>query len=300
MPAARGKRTLDARPGTRPPSPPVGIGFKPGHYRAILETRPPVEWFEVHAENYMVAGGPALRQLEAIRALCPVSLHAVGLSLGSPGPVDTVHLRRLGRLIDHIQPTLVSDHLAWCRDGDVYLPDLLPLPYTEEALGVVCDNVSRVQDAIDRTILIENPSAYLRHRDADMGEAEFLAALARRSGCGILLDVNNLYVSAANVGLDADAYLAALPQAIVGEIHVAGHKTESGPAGTVLIDDHGSPVADAVWRLYRGAVGRFGPIPTLVEWDSAVPPLETLVAEAAKARAVIAHSTQPAAHDHAA
>lgn len=268
----------------------AGIGLKPVHVGEILQTRPAVGWFEAHPENYMVPGGPALRQLASVRAHYPLSFHAVGLSLGSDGAFDDHHLRRLKRLIDRFQPVLVSDHLAWCRDGDVYLADLLPLPYTEEALAVVADNVARVQDALKRPILIENPSSYLRARHADMDESAFLAALAARSGCGILLDVNNLYVSAMNVGLDAHAYLAALPADAIGEIHLAGHKTEGGATATVRIDDHGSPVADAVWELYRETIALFGPRPTLVEWDTDVPPLDRLLAEAAKADAVLERS----------
>jgi len=286
--------------GFEPVPPSVGIGFKPVHFDAIVETWPDVGFLEVHPENYMVGGGPALRQIEALGERYPLSLHAVGLSLGSPGPVDPSHLDRLRRLVDRFRPALVSDHLSWCREGEVYLPDLLPVPYTEEALSVVSDNVSRVQDALGRTLLIENPSLYLRPKANDMDEIDFLQALCEKSGCGILFDVNNLYVSAANLGFDADAYLQAVPKDAVGEIHLAGHKTEAGRSGPILIDDHGSTVADPVWSLFSRVVECLGPKPTLIEWDTDVPPLETLVTEAAKARAVMAPLMQSDRDDHAA
>lgn len=265
----------------------VGIGFKSLHCGELIETRPPVGWLEAHPENYMVAGGPRLAQLETVRADYPLSLHAVGLSLGSTEPVDPGHLARLRRLIDRFEPILVSDHLSWSGTGGVLLPDLLPLPYTDEALDVLCDNVGRVQDTLRRPILVENPSLYLRPASSTMTEAEFLGALAGRSGCGILLDVNNLHVSTTNLGGDAEAYLAALPAGGVGEIHLAGHKAETIAGTTILIDDHGSTVAPPVWTLYQRAVDRFGPLPTLIEWDTDVPPLETLVTEAAKAAAIL-------------
>lgn len=241
-----------------------------------------------------------MRQLEAMGEIYPLSLHAVGLSLGSTGPVDAGHLDRLRRLVDRFQPALVSDHLSWCREGDVYLPDLLPMPYTEEALVVVSDNVSQVQDILGRAILIENPSTYLKPKHADMEESEFLNALCRRCGCGILFDVNNLYVSAANVGLDADAYLSSISKDDIGEIHLAGHKTETGPEGIILIDDHGSTVADPVWNIFRRAIEALGPKPTLIEWDNDVPPLEILVGEAEKAAAVIEQVLERGANEHAA
>jgi len=300
MPTAPSKGSHQSPWGLGPVPACVGIGFKPVHFDGIAETRPDVGFLEIHPENYMVGGGPALRRLEVMGERYPLSLHAVGLSLGSPGPVDPDHLKRLCRLAERFRPVLVSDHLSWCREGDVYLPDLLPVPYTEEALGVVSDNVSRVQDALGRAILIENPSLYLRPKVNDMDEVEFLGALSEKSGCGILFDVNNLYVSAANLGFDADTYLQSIPKDAVGEIHLAGHKTETGPSGPILIDDHGSTVADPVWSLFARAVECLGPKPTLIEWDSDVPPLETLVAEAAKARAVMAPWMKTDRDDHAA
>lgn len=286
--------------GFEPVTAAVGIGFKPVHFDDIVETRPDAGFLEIHPENYMVDGGPALRQLEAMGERYPLSLHAVGLSLGSPGPVDSSHLERLRRLVDRFRPVLVSDHLSWCCEGDVYLPDLLPVPYTEEALSIVSDNVSRVQDTLGRTILIENPSLYLRPKDSDMSEIDFLKALCKRCGCGILFDVNNLYVSAANLGFDADAYLRAVPKDAVGEIHLAGHTVEDKPSGPILIDDHGSTVADPVWSLFDRAVESLGPRPTLIEWDTDVPPLDVLVAEAVKARAVMAPLIGSERDDHAA
>ena len=300
MAVSPSKKTPALSSGFNPVPPCVGIGYKPVHFDGILNTLPNVGFLEAHPENYMVAGGPALRQLEAMGEVYPLSLHAVGLSLGTSGPVDADHLDRLHRLVDRFQPALISDHLSWCRDGEVYLPDLLPMPYTEEALTVVSDNVSHVQDVLGRPLLIENPSTYLKPKHADMDEAEFLNALCRRSGCGILFDVNNLYVSAANVGLDVESYLAAMSKDVVGEIHLAGHKTETGVEGTVLIDDHGSTVADPVWDLFSRAAEHLGPIPTLIEWDTDVPPLEILVGEAEKATNLIKKSLKSESNDHAA
>ena len=280
MAVAPSKKPPALSSGFEPVPPCVGIGFKSVHFDGILETLPTVGFLEAHPENYMVAGGPALRQLEVMGDAYPLSLHAVGLSLGSPGPVNAGHLDRLRQLVDRFQPALISDHLSWSRDGEVCLPDLLPMPYTEEALAVVSDNVSHVQDVLGRSLLIENPSTYLRPKHADMDEDEFLNALCRRSGCGILFDVNNLYVSAANVDLDSEAYLAAMSKDVVGEIHLAGHKIESGAEGTVLIDDHGSTVSDPVWDLFFRAVEHLGPIPTLIEWDTDIPTLNTLIQQA--------------------
>lgn len=284
MPADNGKSPAGGD-GHAPIPTLVGVGLRPAHYASILEARPTIDWFEVHPENFMIAGGPSLAILEKVRTTHPLSFHAVGLSPGSHRTPDAEHLRRFRHLIDRFRPALVSDHLAWSSDGDVCLPDLLPVPYTSDALDRVAANVGRIQDTLGRSILIENPSLYLRHVRAEMDETEFLAALASRTGCGVLLDVNNVYVSAMNLGFDAEAYIERLPFGIVGEIHLAGHKTEAGPHGTVRIDDHGSAVADPVWRLYERAIRRFGAVPTLIEWDTDVPALDVLVAEAAKAKA---------------
>src|SRR5262247_3075684 len=257
----------------------AGIGLRASHMRELLARRPAVPWVEVHAENYM-ADARALASLESVRRDYPVSLHGVGLSLGSAGPLDRHHLDRLRGLADIVEPCLVSEHLSWSTSGGAYLNHLLPLPYTLETLAVVAEHVVQAQEALGRRILIENPSSYLRFRHSSMGEAEFLAELTQRTGCGILCDVNNLHVSACNVGLDADAYLGMLPAPAVGEIHLAGHAVNDADGRTILIDDHGSPVALAVWALYRKALARIGPVPTLVEWDTDLPELDVLLGEA--------------------
>jgi hypothetical protein len=257
----------------------AGIGLRAPHIAEVLATRPALSFLEVHSENYM-GGGPGLRQLEAIRAHYPLSLHGVGLSLGSADGLDADHLDRLRMLVERIEPALVSEHLSWSVAGGVYLNDLLPLPLTEEALDVVCRNVETMQAALKRRVLVENPSTYLRFRQSTIPEPEFLTELARRTGCGLLCDVNNIYVSAENFGLDARAYLDALPPAAVGEMHLAGHFRGERAGRTLLIDDHGAPVAEAVWDLYRHASARFGHAPTLIEWDSKLPALPILLAEA--------------------
>jgi uncharacterized protein (UPF0276 family) len=257
----------------------TGIGLRPPHYQQILRERPRVGWFEVHSENYFGAGGQPLRYLERIRDAYPLSLHGVGLSLGSTGPLDNEHLRHLGDLISRIQPGLVSEHLSWGRVGSRHLNDLLPLPYTEEALDVVCDHIDEVQERLHRQILIENISSYIQFRHSTMPEGEFIAHVAGRTGCGILLDVNNLYVNGANNDIDHEAYLDALPVDAIREIHLAGHDR----AGELLIDTHGARVAPAVWELYARALDRFGPVPTLIEWDTNIPPLEVLLEESSHA-----------------
>ncbi|AJY38451.1 MULTISPECIES: DUF692 domain-containing protein [Burkholderia] len=265
----------------------AGIGLRFRHHRTVLRRRPAVAWFEVHTENYM-GGGAAPRVLDAIRRDYPLSLHGVGLSLGSADGIDAVHLARVRDAVARFQPALVSEHLAWSAVGGAYLADLLPLPMTDEALDVVSRHVDQVQTALGRRILVENPSTYLRFAHSTMPEWEFLAALARRTGCGILCDVNNIHVSACNHGWDPLTYLAALPPASVGEIHLAGHRVTPLGGGRVLrIDDHGSRVAPEVWALYRIALRRFGAVPTLIEWDNDVPPLGTLMREAAIAESAL-------------
>ena len=266
----------------RPPAS-TGVGLRPVHYRQILQERPRVGWFEVHSENYFGAGGQPLHYLESIRDAYPLSLHGVGLSLGSAGPLDEDHLRRLGDLISRIQPGLVSEHLSWGRVGPRHLNDLLPLPYTEEALGVVCDHIDEVQERLRRQILVENISSYIQFRQSTIPEGEFIARVAQRTGCGILLDVNNLYVNEANNGIDPVAYLDALPVSSIREIHLAGHDR----AGTLLIDTHGTRVAAPVWELYAQALDRCGPVATLIEWDTDIPPLEVLLDEARHAATVM-------------
>ena len=266
----------------------AGIGLRFPHHRAVVETRPQIGWLEVHSENYM-GGGTTLRYLEAIRAHYPISLHGVGLSLGSAGALDPVHIRRLQNLVERVQPALVSEHLSWSVTGGIYLADLLPLPMTEEALNVMCSHVDEIQTALGRSILVENPSSYLHYRHSTIPEWEFLAAVSARTGCGILCDVNNVYVSCCNHGWDASGYLAALPANAVGEVHLAGHSTKELPGGRFIrIDDHGSPVADEVWGLYAEALERFGPVPSLIEWDTNIPGLKVLLDEAAIADRALA------------
>lgn len=276
-PTARGSFFAPAR---------AGIGLRAPHYRELLEMRPAVGFLEVHSENYFGAGGAPLYYLEQARRHYPLSLHGVGLSLGGSDPLDREHLRCLKRLVERFEPMLVSDHLCWCAVDGIHLNDLLLLPYTEEALAHTAARIGAVQDFLGREILIENPSSYLTYTDSVIPEWEFLAELAARSGCGILLDVNNLYVSSRNHGFDPQAYLDALPPDKVREIHLAGHTVKRYPDGEILIDTHNAPVCPEVWRLYRETVQRLGAVPTLIEWDSDLPPLAALVEEAARADAV--------------
>jgi uncharacterized protein len=264
--------------------PRAGIGLRSPHVAEVLATRPALAWLEVHPENYL-GGGPAVRALQAIRQDYPVSFHAVGLSVGTADGLDRRHLGRLKILADRLEPALVSEHLAWSQVSGAYLNHLLPLPYTDEALAVVCRNVDEVQTTLGRRVLIENPSGYLRFTASTIPEAEFLAALVRRTGCGLLCDVNNVYVTTQNLGVDPVAYLAALPPDAVDEIHLAGHSVNDADGQLLLIDDHGSPVSPAVWALYEHALRRFGAVPTLVEWDTEVPTLEVLLQEARRAEA---------------
>ncbi len=272
----------------------AGVGFKAEHFDAILESRPKLGFFEVHAENYMGAGGPPHRRLEAIRALYPLSLHGVGLSIGSPGPLDAAHLARLATVAGRYQPALVSEHLAWSTHAGAFFNDLLPLPYTEETLDRVCEHIEMVQTALKRPILLENPSTYVAFAETTIGETEFLAEIVRRTGCGLLLDVNNVFVSAANHGFDPHRYLADFPFAAVGEIHLAGYADDADDAGLpLLIDAHDSPVREAVWALYAEAIRRLGPTPTLVEWDNDLPAWPALFAEARRAERAMAAALTP-------
>jgi uncharacterized protein (UPF0276 family) len=259
----------------------VGIGLRSPHVAEIAAVRPALGFLEVHAENYM-AETAALDRLLELRCDYPLSLHGVALSLGSAEELDSGHLGRFKALIDRVEPMLVSEHLAWSAIGGAYLNDLLPLPYTEESLDLFCRHVEEAQDALGRRLLIENPSSYLRYRHSSILEAEFLAEVARRTGCGILCDVNNIYVSARNFGSDPLAYLDTLPAALIGEIHLAGHHAAEDVY--ILIDDHGSPIAEPVWELYAEALGRLGPVPTLIEWDTNLPALEVLLDEARHAQ----------------
>jgi uncharacterized protein len=259
----------------------TGIGLRSPHLAEIAATRPELGFLEVHAENYM-AETAALDRLLELRRDYPVSLHGVALSLGSAEELDRAHLGRFKALIGRIEPVLVSEHLAWSAIGGAYLNDLLPLPYNEESLDIFCSHVEEAQEAIGRRLLIENPSSYLRYRHSCIPEAEFLTEVARRTGCGILCDVNNIYVSARNFGFNPIAYLDALPVEATGEIHLAGHHTAEDV--DILIDDHGSRVAQPVWELYAAALRRLGPVPTLIEWDTNLPALEVLLDEARHAQ----------------
>ena len=258
-------------------TPDAGVGFKAEHFDEALAAPAAGLWFEVHAENYMVDGGPRLAMLEAVRRERPLSLHGVGMSLAGAGPPDEVHLARLKRLVDRFEPALVSEHLAWSRLDGRCFPDLLPVPRTNEVLARLSANISRVQDGLGRQILIENPSHYLALRDHEWSETSFLAELARRSGCGLLIDVNNVAVGAHNLDFDAAAWLKAVPADHVGEVHLAGHSLDD--EGSLLIDSHDAPVSNAVWELYEAFIARVGPKPTLIERDGNLPPFAELLAE---------------------
>ena len=265
----------------------VGVGFKPDHFAAIQQECGPVGFLEVHAENYMGAGGLPHAQLSALRADFALSLHGVGLSIGGPGRLDANHLARLKSLCARYEPASFSEHLAWSSHGAEYLNDLLPLPYTDETLVLVCDHVDEVQAVLGRRMLLENPSTYVLFEQSTIPEVEFLRTVAARTGCGLLLDVNNVFVSCTNHRIDPRAWLAAFPLDIVGEIHLGGHAEEELPSGPLLIDAHGTPVADPVWALYAEVIAKTGPIPTLVEWDNDVPDWPILRAEAALAQAIL-------------
>jgi uncharacterized protein (UPF0276 family) len=285
--------TTDKRTGPGPIPAQAGIGLRHPHVQQFLDGPPPVGWAEVHSENYLAGGGPRLASLERIRRDLPISCHGVGLSLGSAEGLDAAHLAALACLFDRIEPGLVSEHVSWSVSGGVYYNDLLPLPLTDEALGVFCRNVERAQEAFGRRILVENPSTYLDLAASRIPEPDFIAEIVRRTGCGLLLDVNNIHVSAHNRGFDAGDYLAALPLEATGEIHIAGHASRGIGGETVLIDDHGSRVIAPVWRLLDAALARTGPVPVLVEWDTDIPRLEILLAEAAQAEAAIRRSAPP-------
>lgn len=285
---------------TRDPIPArAGVGLKPQHYRDILEDRPDIGWLEVHAENYMGAGGAPHHYLSRVRDRYPLSIHGVGLSIGGAGRLDKLHLRRLRTLIDRYEPGLFSEHLAWSTHDDTYLNDLLPLPYTDETLALVCDHVDEVQAALGRQMLIENPSTYVRLGESEMSEIAFLSALVKRTGCGLLLDVNNILVSATNHGYDPDAYADAFPVEHVGEIHLAGHaRFEDDDGNTLLVDAHDRKVIDRVWELYRRTIARAGAKPTLIEWDNSIPEWPELFAEAKLAERVMSERRSNHAQAH--
>lgn len=282
---------MPARHPARAPDPGrAGIGLRTPHFEALAGRRPALSFLEVHSENYFADGGAALAALDRVRADYPVALHGVGMSLGSADPLDAGHVAKLARLAARIEPAAVSEHLCWSGVGGRHYNDLLPLPYTAEALAHVCARVSAVQDALGRELLVENVSAYYAFPEDEIPEYEFVATVAARTGCRLLVDVNNIYVNARNHGIDPLAYLAAIPPAAVAEIHLAGFD-ESGP---IVIDTHGAPVAPEVWALYETAIARFGPVPTLIEWDTDIPEFAVLAREAATAQRVLAaHDAQP-------
>ena len=272
-------------PGLAPDS--IGIGLRAPHYRELLERRPALAFLEVHSENYFCAGGAPLACLERFRACYALSLHGVGLSLGSADPLDERHLGKLDALVRRFEPALVSEHLCWSSVGARHANDLLPLPYTEEALDHVVERIERVQERLARRILVENVSSYLEFAHSTIAEWDFVAEAARRSGCGVLLDVNNIWVNSVNHGFDARRYLASIDARAVGEIHLAGFER----SGELLLDTHGARVSADVWALYAAALARIGARPTLVEWDSAIPPLDVLLDEARTARSHLARTS---------
>ncbi len=272
-------------PETRTPLPPApGVGYKPQHYEALNRDPGAVAWIEIHAENYMGDGGRPLAQLRHLSERFPISVHGVGLSIGGEAPLDRDHLDRLAQLVGWLDPASFSEHLAWSTHEGSYLNDLLPLPYTQATLDRVADHVSEVQEALGRRMLLENPSTYLAFSETEMDEIEFLTGIAAKSGCGLLLDVNNVHVSAVNQGVSANDYIDAFPMDLVGEIHLGGHDAQQDETGApLLIDSHGAEIADPVWLLYARTLARGGARPTLIEWDNDVPDWPVLEAEAARA-----------------
>lgn len=271
----------------------AGIGLKPEHYRDVMDSSADGLWVEVHPENYMTGGGPRRAWLEAIRERRPVSLHGVGLSLAGDQPLDEDHLARWKELIDRFDPAAISEHIAWSVRDQIYFADLLPAPATRQALRLLTENIDRMQTALGRTVLIENPSLYVQLK-GDMGEAEFIVEACKRTGCGILLDVNNVFVSERNIGRDAKAYLDAIPAELIGEIHLAGHAPDPILGADLLIDDHGAPVDPEVWALYERLIDRVGPKPTLIERDTNIPPFAELADEAAHANRILSRTWEQA------
>ena len=278
-----------AAPSTLPRLVPVaaGIGLREPHREAFVAAGSPIPWVEIHPENYLVPGGPRLAGILRVRRDRPVSCHGVGLSLGSAGGLDPDHLMRLRALYDRLEPGLISEHLSWSVTDATYFNDLLPLPYTEDSLERVRRNIDHAQDVFGRRILVENPAACIAFADSTIPEAEFLAELAARTGCGLLLDVNNLYVSSVNLGFDRSAWLDAIPADAVGELHLAGHARMTIGGEELLVDDHGSAVGEAVMALYADVLERIGPRPVLIEWDNDLPPLDGLLDEAGRAQRLL-------------
>jgi uncharacterized protein (UPF0276 family) len=273
----------------------AGFGLRSVHHDELVARRPVVAWLEVHTENYFHEGGPHLAALERAREHYPLSLHGVGLGLGSVAPLDLAHAARVKRAIERYEPALVSEHACWGHAGGEHFNDLLPLPYTEEAVEHLSARVRQVQDSLGRQILIENLSSYFAYTASSLTEWDFLAAVVDRSGCGLLLDVNNIYVNSINLGLDADRFVACVPAKAVQEIHLAGHRRNRVGTRDLLIDDHGSAVCAEVWALYERAITRLGPVPTLIEWDTDVPALDVIVAEALKADTILESARELAA-----
>ena len=272
------------------------VGFKPAHFRDILAAPQPLGFFEVHAENYMGAGGPPHAQLSALRERYALSVHGVGLSIGSMGPLDRDHLMRLKMLCERYAPESFSEHLAWSSHNDVYLNDLLPLPYTQQTLARVAEHIDEVQTALGRQMLLENPSTYIRFSESKIPEVDFLTEVSKRTGCGLLLDINNVFVSANNHGTKALTYLESFPFDQVKEIHLGGHDEEVDDVGApLLIDTHASPIAEAVWALYAHVIARTGALPTLIEWDNDVPDWPTLLAEAVAAQDILSDASRASA-----
>ncbi len=270
----------------------VGVGYKPQHLTDILDDPGPVGWLEIHAENYMGDGGPAIAQLKALAERFPISCHGVGLSIGSEGPLDPDHLARLKRLVGWLNPASFSEHLAWSTHDTGFLNDLLPVPYDEATLAKVAEHVNQVQDTLGRQMLLENPSTYIQFEQSDIEETDFLREIVSRTGCGLLLDVNNVFVSATNQSYHPKAYLDAFPTEHVGEIHLGGHEEEEDEHGApLLIDAHNNPVVDPVWALYDYALAQTGPTPTLIEWDNDIPEWSVLSAEAERARHALSRVT---------
>lgn len=262
----------------------IGIGLRQPHYQQILQERPTIGWVEVHSENFFQAGGPAIDLLQEIRELYPISLHGVGLSLGSATGLHQDHLQRLKKLLDLTQPFLVSEHLSWSRINDIYCPDLLPIPYTDESLKIFIENVDKVQDFLNQEILIENPSSYIEYQKSHIEEVDFLTSLCQQTGAKILLDVNNIFVSCSNHEWNAQSYIDAIPSHLIQEIHLAGHSLSAiAPDQTLRIDTHDNKVCEEVWELYAYTLKKSGLKHTLLEWDSEIPPLNVLIDEAQKA-----------------
>lgn len=278
---------LDTTRRALPPRP--GVGFKAQHFAAITADPGAVAWLEIHAENYMGDGGRPLAQLRALAERFPISVHGVGLSIGGEGALDADHLARLKHLLGWLDPASFSEHLAWSTHDGAYLNDLLPLPYTQATLARVCAHIDAVQQTLGRRMLLENPATYLEFAETEMEETDFLAEIVARTGCGLLLDVNNVHVACTNRGADARAYLDAFPMAAVGELHLGGHDAQEDEHGQpLLIDSHGAEVADPVWALYADVIAGAGPLPTLIEWDTDVPDWPTLAAEAERAASLMA------------